>query len=321
MQLRALPFWILVAFSSIVLLVSASPNEKTKINKKVKNVNINHDENTKVSMKEKHKYNFQVGQIVVNVPKAKSQTPTHKEFVVHATIRALYAKVKEQIGQSSVESELLGRVLDSLDPTCVATNRIYALLTAPDFKDIKLDPLPYTLNQAEPIKLDPNGSIQDQLDRAQDELEKDITIDPAFVQSLANTPNEELSPIQVAMKQAVMCLGDQCPISKRPKESLTSRLDRTGVSKVLGRNPLKGKLGQEEYDSKSPYEEVDEEEDEDEDEEVPPPRPIARNKIPKSFSTETSKAKTMEMKSSSKLIDRQSLLAAMNAKLKPQARG
>lgn len=224
-------------------------NHNVNVTNNLKQIKVKNNEETNVKVKEKNKFNSQLAQIVVNVPKQKvlrkSRYPTQEEYRVQEGIKLLWRRVKKLLSSEKTKSvRKLEEVVNALNPKYVATERIYKILFTPPGLQNDMPPLADFSKQLEPLKLDAEKPIGEQLDLVRDELVKRrVDWGLAFMEKLANTSDRELEPEQVSIKRMLLCLGNHyfCPKPVSAKKQAANKLSSKGVSHILGYNPAEGK--------------------------------------------------------------------------------
>lgn len=224
-------------------------NNNVNVTNNLKQIKVKNNEETNVKVKEKNKFNSQLAQIVVNVPKQKvlrkSRYPTTEEYRVQEAIKLLYKKVKKLLKTENTRSvRKLDEVINALNPKYVATERIWKILFTQPWLRNDMPPLPDFSKELEPLKLDADKPIGEQLDSVRDEVVKRrIDWGLAFMEKLANTSDRELEPEQVAIKRMLLCLGNHyfCPKTVSAKREASNKLASKGVTHILGYDPTKAK--------------------------------------------------------------------------------
>lgn len=223
------------------------PLKNVSIHKEVKNVNVNNEENTNISMKEKNKFNSQLAQIVINMPKQKvqrkSRRPTDEEKKLWFKIKALIEEIKRNPGNVNAIN-LLSIVIDGLNPKYIATYRLWKILNSDMMSPyVPPEPLPNPLGSVEKLEFTADKTIPSQLAELASKLKELVVWDLEAMEKLANTPDRELLPVELAIKKALLCASNQhfCPQIDNIQDETSKKLNVRGISDAIGHDPLKKK--------------------------------------------------------------------------------
>lgn len=223
---------------------STSTKNKRVSQKKVENVNINNEENTHVSVKEKNKFNSQLAQIVINMPKQKilrkSRRPTTEEKNLKDKIVKLFRHVIEH--PEDVDAvNLMWIVIEALNPKYIATVRIWKILNSSAMNPyVPAEPLPNPIGSVERLELTGDKPFSGQLAELAAKLKDLVEWDSELMEKLSNTADKQLAPVELAMKRALLCANNQhfCPKVETLREKASKKLQSRGVLDAIGRNPL-----------------------------------------------------------------------------------